>query len=170
MIKKLCTMIMSLICIAGLCACGGDNSAEKQVPVLSPTDILSAEEVAEYTGCTMQQDGDIIEENGTKTVVYVSSPKGETDSVTVKFTQCGDNISKDEVWNRYDTARIKRESAVIVEGIGTDAYVAFPYIHIYDKGCDITIAAGSGSDEGQQALLERIGERAVLNLGNYISE
>lgn len=170
MIKKLCAMILSIACALSLCACGGGTPAEKKMPVLSPTDILSAEEAAEYTGCTMQQDGEIIEENGTKTVVYVSSPKGEVDSVTVKFTQCGENLSEDEVWNRYDTARIRRESAVAVDGIGTDAYVAFPYIHVYDRGCDITIAAGSGSDEGQQALLERIAERAVLNLGNRFAE
>lgn len=170
MIKKLCTVIISMFCLVGLCACGGSGADEKKVPELSPSDILSVEEAAEFTGYAMIQDGEMVYENGTKSVVYVSNPKGESDSVTVKITQYGDTMSKDEVWNRYDTARIKRESAVAVEGIGTDAYVAFPYIHIYDKGCDITIAAGSGSDEGQKALLERIGERAVMNLARYITE
>ena len=170
MVKKLWLIILSVVCVIGLCSCGGFKPSEKKVPELSPSDIFSVEEAAEFTGYAMLQDGEVVDENGTKTVVYVSDPKGESDSVIVKFTQCGDNMSKDEVWSRYDTARIKRPSAETVEGLGMDAYVAFPYIHIYDKGCDITIAAGSGSDDGQKALLNRIGERAVMNLAKYITE
>lgn len=170
MLKKLCAILLSSMCIMCLCSCGGGEPAEEAVPVLSPTDILSVEEAAEFTGTAMKQDGEIIENNGTKTVVYVSDPIGSADSVTVQLTQYSDTMSMDDVWNRYDTARIKRSDSEIADGIGTDAYIAFPYIHIYDKGCDITIAAGSGSDDKQTSLLKRIGERAVMNLSKYISE
>ena len=171
MYKKFYTMLLCIICVIALCSCGGVFApSATPVPRLSPSDIMSVDEAAEFTGYAMLQDGDITERDGKKTVVYVSNPKGESDSVTVKITQCGDNLSIDEVWNRYDSARLKRPSAKTAEGIGSDAYVAFPYIHIYDRGCEITIAAGSGSDDGQEALLKRMGERAVNNLRKYISE
>ena len=172
--KKILTLISSIILVMGLCSCGGSGGlfakpTPTPIPEISPEDILPAAEVKEFVDYEPVKNGDVTNENNTKTVVYVSDPIGKYDSVTVKLTQFGDNFSKDDVWNLYDGGRIKRSSAKMVDGIGTDAYIAFPSIHIYDKGCAITISAGSGSDSGQESLLKRLGERAVLNLGKYIA-
>ena len=87
----------------------------------------------------------------------------------MKIVQFKDGFSKDDVWSKYESGRIKRSSAKVVTGIGQDAYIAYPFINIYDRGCYIKIAAGSGSDDGQSNLLQKIGSKAVENLEKIIS-
>lgn len=172
--KKILLLVSSLLLIIGLCSCGGDgglfgSATPTPIPVVSPTDILSASDVAEFVDYEPVLSGDITEKDYTKTAVYVTDPVGGADSVTVKITQFTDGLSKEDVRNRYDSGKSKRPSAESVEGLGQDAYIAFPFIHIYDRGCEITISAGSGSDEGQKSLLKRMGERAVMNLEKIIT-
>ena len=171
--KKMLLLLSSLIMIIGLCSCGEGglfaSPTPTPVPVVSPTDVLAVSDVAEFVGYEVVADGDIIDDGESKSVVYVSSPKGAKDSVTVKVVQFSDTLSKDEIWNRYENGRVKRSSAEFVEGLGTDAYIAFPSVHIYDRGCEIVISAGSGSDDEQKELLKRIGERAVMNFQRIIT-
>lgn len=174
MTKKILLIVSSLIIIIGLCSCGKSgglfsSATPTPIPIVSPTDILPANEIAEFVNYEPVLDGEITDQDHTKTAVYVSNPRGQSDSVTVKVTQFGGNFTKDDVWNRYDSARVKRSSAELISGIGSDAYIAFPSIHIYDRGCEITISAGSGSDTGQANLLKRLGERAVMNFENIIT-
>lgn len=171
--KKILLLFSSLIMVIGLCACGEGglfaSPTPTPVPVVSPTDVLAVSDVAEFVGYEVVADGDIIDDGESKSVVYVSSPKGAKDSVSVKVVQFSDTLSKDEIWNRYENGRVKRSSAEFVEGLGTDAYIAFPSVHIYDRGCEIIISAGSGSDDEQKELLKRIGERAVMNFQRIIT-
>ena len=175
MTKKILLIVSSILVIIGLCSCGKggglfSSPTPTPIPVVSPTDVLPAAEVAEFVGYEPQLDGEVTDKDHTKTAVYVSNPVGQSDSVTVKVTQFGEGFTKDDVWNRYDNGRVKRSSAEMVEGIGNDAYIAIPSIHIYDRGCEIIISAGSGSSDEQKNLLKRLGERAVLNFENIITE
>ena len=45
--------------------------------------------------------------------------------------------------------------------LGETAYIAYPTIHVYDRGCIIEVTAGSGSDEDQQQLLVNLAKTAV---------
>lgn len=172
--KKILVLFTSLILIIGLCACSGGglfaSPTPTPIPDISPMDILASSDASEFVGYEVVADGDIVVEGDSKSIVYVSNPKGKKDSVTVKITQFSDTLSKDEIWNRYESGRVKRTSAEFVEGLGTDAYIAFPSIHIYDRGCEITISAGSGNDDEQKELLKRIGERAVMNFQRIITD
>lgn len=173
--KKLLLVISSLLVTVGLCACGGNGGLFKSaatptpIPVVEPSNLLSADEVKEYVNYDVTVDEESTEKTGAKSVVYVSNPKGKENSVTVKIIQFSDKLSKDDVWGQYDNGRIKRSSAKTVEGLGSDAYIAYPSIHVYDRGCEIIISAGSGSDQTQEDLLKRMAERAVMNFENIIT-
>lgn len=172
--KKFLLVISSLIITIGLCACGGagglfSSATPTPVPVVSPMDIITAADVTEIAGYEPVLSGDIKDENNAKTAVYVSNPIGKQDSVTVKIVQFNDGFTKDDVWKQYDGGRIKRQSAELVGGLGQDAYIAFPSIHIYDRGCEIVVSAGSGSNDSQKELLKRMGERAVMNFEKIIT-
>ena len=62
----------------------------------------------------------------------------------------------------------KRQNVQAQKLIGQEAYIAFPSIHVYDKGCLIDITAGSGADENQKALLMSLATVAAGRLEQII--
>lgn len=168
--KKLLLVLASLFVTIGLCACGSGNGlfaapTPTPIPELDPTAILSTDNV--YEGINYEYvpviDGSVVTNGNSKSVVYVSNPKGLGDSVTVKITQYNESTSIDQVYQQFAAAKAKRYEITEVTELGETAYIAYPTIHIYDRGCIIEVTAGSGSDETQQQLLLNLARTAVAN-------
>ena len=168
--KKLLLVIASLIVTIGLCACGNGGGlfakpTATPIPVLDPTTILTTDNV--YAGLNYEYvpvlDGEIKTEGNTRSAVYVSNPKGLGDSVEIKITQYNETTSIDQVYQQFAAAKEKRYEITEVTELGETAYIAYPTIHVYDRGCIIEVTAGSGSDETQQQLLVNLAKVAVAN-------
>lgn len=169
--KKLFAIIMSAAIVLSTASCGGKGGSQVnvQIPRLMPENIMPVETVVQFTGGTMRasDDGLVAEGNGTM-VTYVTEPIGAADSVSVMIEQFSDTLTASQVWSDYENNRIKRSDAEAVSGIGTDCYIAYPYINVYHKGCYLRIGAGSGSDEYQKQLLVNLASNAVAVLDQYI--
>lgn len=175
--KKLLSVILTVLMVIGLCSCkeGGGLFAKPvptPIPEINPLDLISAEDVyaaINYAYAPML-DGDTCVRDGNKaTAFFRSEPIGRGDPVIVEITQYSDTVSKEEVWYEYDNNRIKRPSAQKIENMGEDAFIAFPSIHVFDRGCYIKITAGSGDTEEQRNALMTLATTAVTKLNAIIS-
>lgn len=174
---KLGLILASAACTAALCSCGnGGLFAEPTptpIPQVDPAQILSEADISEAIGNSyaVRLEGGASARSGNEaTASYYADPLGNGDPVIVSVKQFTDTVSKDDIWNNYDGERIKRSSSELIEGIGEDAYIAFPSIHVYDRGCEIIVTAGSGSDEGQENLLKTLAEKATANFETIMPE
>lgn len=157
-----------MLAVFGLCACGsgGGLFAEPTptpIPQIDPTTLLTSDDV--YAAVNYEYvpvvDGGVVEDGNSRSAVYVSNPKGLGDSVEIKITQYSENFSIDQVFQVFAAAKAKRYEITEVTELGETAYIAYPTIHVYDRGCIIEVTAGSGSDEAQQALLVNLAKTAV---------
>lgn len=164
--KKLLLAVSTLLLVIGLCSCGGTFSkpAPMPVPEIDPTALITAEDVYAATGYAYAPvlDGNTYTRDvNTATAFYRSEPIGQGDPVIIEVTQYTDTVSKETVWYEYENERAKRPSAQMVTELGEDAYLAFPSIHVFDRGCHIKITAGSGNNEEQQNMLVNLAVTAV---------
>lgn len=169
--KKLFAIIMSAAIVLSTASCGGKggNKNNTVIPRLMPETIMPVETVVQFTGGTMRasDDGLVADGNGTM-VTYVTEPIGVADSVSVMIEQFSDTLTTAQVWADYENYRVQRSDSESISGIGTDCYIAYPYINVYHKGCYLRIGAGSGSDEYQKQLLINLASNAVAVLDQYI--
>lgn len=175
--KKILFALSCLLITIGLCACGGEGglfqtATPTPIPEIDPTSVLSPDDVYEalnYEYVPVIDGGLIYHEGGYKhSMTYVSDPKGQGDSVTVKVSQYTDSVPMETVWYTFDDNRQKRSDAENIDGIGEVAYIAFPSIHVYDRGCSIDISAGSGDSDKQRQLLIALAQKAAANLENLV--
>ena len=168
--KKLLLVILSISTALCLSACGNkENTDQTQAPqaqAIDPVTVLTADNVYEainFEYVPVVDGGVIVHEDNTSTVVYVSEPKGENDSIEIKITQPTDKISAEHVKAEFDESMQKRGDTIQVSNLGEGAYIAFPSIYVYDRGYIIKITAGSGSNTEQQNLLVALATKAVAN-------
>jgi hypothetical protein len=175
-VKRSLLLVLSAIMLTVLCACDVGNTSSvtkkgKTIPEVDPAALITAEDVASYAGYTPVKDEDSTQKSEDGAVVlYRSEPIGEKDTVKVKVIQYSASVTKDEIKERYENAKNKRSSAEEVSGIGEEAYIAFPTIHVYDRGCIIEITAGSGSDDTQKVLLKNLAAVAVQRLEETVKQ
>ncbi|MCD8391142.1 MAG: hypothetical protein LUD03_04810 [Firmicutes bacterium] len=161
--KKFLLAAASLICVIMLASCGGAMFAEPSptpVPEIDPSEILTLDDVAAYVDYELVSDG-VMRDGNTASVLYRTEPIGMADTVEIKITQYNESVSADDVWNEYAVGKAARTTAEDIAELGESAYIAFPSINIYDRGCYIKITAGSGSDEGQRNMLLNLAYAAV---------
>lgn len=160
--KKLFLILTCVIMAFSVCACG---STPEPIPDINPSELITTDELAALIGYQPTLDGGTVKQDGVfKSAMYVSDPIGQGDPVDIRIYQYNDATPIENVWYSYDTARASRESAEEVTELGESAYIAFPSINIYDRGCYIRITAGSGNDDNQKNLLLSIAKTAVANL------
>ena len=174
--KKLLLVIACLGATIALCACGGGGGffakpTPTPIPDIDPASIISAEDVASIAGYTPVIESSATgREGNVATVLYRSEPIGQYDTVEVKLTQFNDTVGYEQIFAIYEKEKSQRRNVEMVESIGQEAYIAYPTIHIYDRGCLIEITAGSGADEEQAQLLKNFAVTAAGRLEAIIPE
>jgi hypothetical protein len=176
--KKLLLIISTLLIVLGLCSCGGDSglfaaATPTPIPEVNPLDLLSAEDVYNGIGYAYAPvlDGDTYVRDGNKaTATYRSEQLGQGDPVIISVTQFNETVSKETVWYEYDYDRVMRSSAEAISNLGEDAFLAFPTIHVYDRGCHIEITAGSGDTDDQRNMLINFATTAVAKFETIMPE
>jgi uncharacterized lipoprotein YehR (DUF1307 family) len=175
MSKKILAVILSLSCLFLLGGCGGEKKQAEATPKpavqVAPEAVFTIDNVKAIVDYEPVQEP--VEENtekGTKQVWYHSEPLGKGDIVEVTVRQYSDSVAKETVKAGYDQMKQKRPNAVQVDGVGEDAYIAYPSVHVYQEGYHIQITAGSGADDVQKTVLTNAAQTAVQNLNTLLSK
>lgn len=174
--KKILFVLASLTMTILLCACGSGGGlfarpTPTPLPNIDPASLITVEDVAAYAGYTpVIEPSSVKREGNVGEVLYRSEPIGKNDTVHVKITQFTSDIPYQTLFNEYEQAKAKRQSAELISGIGQETYIAFPTVHTFDRGCIIEITAGSGADEEQKTMLENLARTAAGRLEEIIPE
>lgn len=169
--KKILLALSGLLIASILCACAAKQPEKVEIPALDPAALITAEDVTSNAGFTpVVEQSETAREGNTATVFYRSEPMGAFDPVKVKVTQFTETIGYQTLYEQYEKDKSKRPSAELVPSLGQEAYIAFPSIHVYDRGCIIDITAGSGSDETQKNLLKNLAFIATGRLEEIIPD
>ena len=88
----------------------------------------------------------------------------------VKVYQTNQLLSNEDIVNSFNESRDFRSDAFSIDGLGVEAYVAYPSLHYYIDGYYVEITAGSGSDNDQKILLMNIAKITLENLNKYKDE
>lgn len=169
--KKILLTITSIVLTMCLCACNAPFSKPEPTPIpdIDPATLLTPQDIAAYAGYTPVTEPSGTGRNGNiAEVLYRSEPLGHYDNVKIKLTQFTDTIDYQMLFEQYEQEKARRISAELIPGIGQEAYIAYPTIHVYDKGCLIDITAGSGADETQKTLLTSLAAVAASRLEQII--
>ncbi len=167
--KKLLLVVMSILMVLTISACTSKDNTEKTqttITEIDPVNVLTANDVYEalnYEYVPVVDGGVIVHEDNTSKAIYVSEPKGANDSVEIKITQMTDKISAEVVRAQFEESKAKRSDTIDIANLGESAYIAFPSIYVYDRGCIIKISAGSGNSSEQQNLLLTLAAKAITN-------
>lgn len=168
--KKIISFVSIAAILMSLCACEGGIFGE---PIPTPEPILDAARVitidnvktAVADNYTVELEGGAAVTDGNiSTAEYRAVPVGSGDPVIVEVIQPVSGVTEDAVWAGYEKKRLMRDSSELIDGVGEDAYIAYPSIHVYNNGCEIVITAGSGSDEGQKEYLTEFARTAISNI------
>ncbi len=159
--KKILLALASVAVTVGLCSCSGGGLFAKPTPIpipeIDPASLVTVDDVAINAGYTpVVEPTEVTRDGNTATVLYRSEPIGQYDPVKVTVTQFTDTIDYQQIFAQYEQEKAARSTAEVIGGIGQEAFIAFPTIHVYDRGCLIEITAGSGSDDTQRNLLKNL--------------
>lgn len=164
----LCTMLLVVSTVA--CTPSTYNAHTQTEPTPEPIITITPElafplddaaSIVNYTPVALKESD--------STVVYHSEPIGQGDTVKVTVTQYNEVITKDSIRTEYEKIKSMRPTAETLDGIGEDAYIAYPAVHVYMDGYHISVAAGSGSDDVQHELLVNVAKMVEKNLNNILN-
>lgn len=168
--KKIISIILGAAFAVSLCSCGAKKAAEP-IPTIEPTELVTAEDVTTITGYTpIIEASETMRDGNRSQVMYRSETLGQYDPVIVKLIQFDDNMDYQQIFNYYEQQKALRQDAELIESLGQEAYIAFPTIHVYDRGCLIEITAGSGEGDDQRTLLKNFAVTAAGRLEAIVPE
>ncbi len=162
-------LFLSFACIFLLSGCG----KEEVKPLLLPTDIITLEEAQTLIGDSYtltMKDNAVIEDENLLSVKYVSEPLGKGDGVFINVLRPDGNHSKNEIKDEFSKSRDKRPNRILVKGLGDDAYISYPTLHLYVNDLYVTITAGSKASDEQADLLVELGKIAEKNIEDYFAQ
>ena len=166
--KRIILVTLSLTAALSLCGCGSKNQ-KKEIPQIEPTELVTIDDVSAYAGYIPVIKESTRDDNRSS-VLYVSDPIGQYDPVEVKLIQFNDSMNYQQIFDYYEQQKSMRQDAELLESLGQESYIAYPTIHVYDRGCLIEITAGSGSGDEQEQLLKRLATNAASRLEEIVPE
>lgn len=158
--------LLLLIPVLMLMGCFG---GEPKTEPIKPVQLISQSEAEQICGSSLTlQYGAVVDMgNNTYTASYYSEPVGKADPVIVTVIYPSNEITETAIKQIYEDGYNSRDSKRRIDGIGDDAYVAFPSLSILKGGHLIKITAGSGETKEQLNMLIDLGKKAVENFENY---
>lgn len=159
--------LITIICVLA----GGCGKKTTFYPVM-PTDILSEKEVevaieSEFD-YFLEHEAVVDLGNNTYRASYYPDPLGSDDPVIVEVTIPDENLLRSDIKNLYLKSYDSRINKRKIDGVGEDAFVAFPTLTVYDRGYLICITAGAGDTKEQLDTLLTLGQKAIRNFHNYL--
>lgn len=175
--KRFLSVILCAALVLGTASCGkpqegqqGASQQQKQekkvYKALDPEKILTVEDVAQelpYAPVTRTE-----KSRKKATALYCSDPIGQGDVVQVDLYQPSNTVPEADVRSFYDEVKEKRPGAEDVADLGCEAFIAIPAIHLMKDGYHVAITAGSGGGDEQKALLKKLAQAAVGNMGELL--
>ena len=171
--KKLFSILVCVGLAASLASCGCSkkkNTAASKAEIIMPDTLITATNATEVAGVSMSMTKDgVVNDGSARSVAYFPVELGSADPITVRIVQSSDTLTPKQVFDEDDARYNSRQGDIqVVNGIGEDCFIAYPYINIFDRGCYIRISAGSGDNEAQRDMLIKLANRAVVELEQRI--
>ena len=163
--KKLLIIVLAMVVVIGTVL----GFRRKKVDLIMPDKIITLKEASTVAeGYTLKQE-EVIKTGNKVSVKYNAEPLGTGDNIEVELVYYSDEYPRSAVEELFKSERQRLMVYEDVADMGEGAFIAFPSLHIYDKGFYVKITAGSGSDAEQADKLRGLGETAVKNLEKYIN-
>lgn len=184
-VKRLFNFILPIILLLVLSSCVSEkntqqaktNEPAKITPkaetlkgkLIEPGMLISMEEAEKFTGSLMK-DAEKTENKVVGQKICFYNPKNEDSrflqiSIQQKAFMSKSLLDAGETPKTiYETTKKNFEKAVQVDGIGDDAFIAPPGIHILKGEYYITVGVGNSDDETNRGILKEVGKKAVENL------
>lgn len=169
MMKKLAIFAVA-VAVIGIITGAISGFKRQRVDLIMPDEILTFEDAKAAVDGYEIKAGEIIKTGNKLKLQYTAEPLGSGDNIDVEVVFYSDEYPRSAVKDLFE---YDRENLLVYEEVsdlGEKAFVAFPSIHIYEKGFYIKITAGSGSGAEQCDLLKSLGKTAMSNLDKYIAK
>lgn len=144
------------------------STKKKSSKIIEPEELITKEDAEKLTGLKIV-DVEKTEEERVGLKIYGYTTEGDVmDSILLQITisqqafmvKGQPNTPEDIYRGTLDMF----DDKIKVEGIGDEAYIFTPGLHILRDGYYITISAGKTSDPDVQELLKKAGKHAIDNL------
>jgi len=169
---------LALLIAALLAGCGGNKAPAAQTPdkppatsassikIIEPCSLVSKTEAEQYIGQPLKdaekKETPVV---GLKLCVYSTVAEGSGKLLQIGLTQqsfmSGSNQTPKSI---YDSLKNNFPNALKVEGVGDDAFISPPGLHVLKGSYYLTVAVGNSNDPKNQELLKTIGKKAVDKL------
>lgn len=170
-----CLMLLLTLLITG---CGTSSAPSAQTPakpavapaatskIIEPCDLISKSDAQQYVGQPLQdpekKETPVV---GLKLCIYNTIAEGSGKLLQIGLTQQSFMPNNGQTPKKiYDSLKSNFTNALKVEGIGDDAFISPPGLHVLKGGYYLTIAIGNSNDPKNQELLKTIGKKTVEKL------
>lgn len=159
--KKICLYITLILAL--FCSCG----KPKEIPKLLPTNVISLEEAQNIIGSSYNiemKNNAVTEDEKSISVKYMANPTGSGDPIFIEL------FTDKEIYEKFKKSSDMRSDSIVVQGLGSEAYISYPALHMYTHNIYVKITAGSGSSDEQAELLVKLGKLAKDNIDAFFEE
>lgn len=142
------------------------SSSTTSIKLIEPCDLISKTEAQQYIGQPIKDpEKKETAAVGLKLCVYNTVAEGSGKLLQIGLTQQAFMPNNGQTPKKiYDAMKDNFKNAVKVEGIGTDAFIAPPGLHVLTDNYYLTFAVGNANDTKNQDLLKSISKNVVGKL------
>lgn len=142
----------------------------RKIELITPDKLISYEDASAMANGYKLKNGEVKKNGNKMTIDYNADPLGSGDNIKVEMVYYSDEYPRESVEKLYNYEHEMNEIAEELNEMGEKAFIAYPCIHIFEKGFYIKITGGSGGDSGHLAYLKELGTTAVNNLEIYFDK